>query len=125
MMQLKRCLRPVSSLAIHTDACKGLENAVKHVFPHAEQREYFGHMWMNLIKKFRGEEFWRMWPVERSYTTQTHSYHLGKIVEACTDNEFGTWLTPTILFYCIGHVLILPVSVIISRIIWQKVSTTR
>jgi hypothetical protein len=36
MMQLKRCLGPVSPLAVHTDACKGLENAVKVVFPHAE-----------------------------------------------------------------------------------------
>ena len=51
MMQLKRCIGPVSPLAIHTDACKGLEKAVKSVFPHAEQRECFGHMWMNLIKK--------------------------------------------------------------------------
>jgi transposase-like protein len=50
MMQLKICLGPVSPLAVHTDACKGLENAVKVVFPHAEQRECFGHMWMNLIK---------------------------------------------------------------------------
>jgi hypothetical protein len=37
MIQLKRCLGPVSPLAVHTDACKGLENAVKVVFPHAEQ----------------------------------------------------------------------------------------
>ena len=51
MIQLKRCLGPVSPLAIHTDACKGLENSVKNVFPHAEQRECFGHLWMNLIKK--------------------------------------------------------------------------
>ena len=67
MYQLKRCLGPVSPLAIHTDACKGLENAVKSVFPHAEQRECFGHMWMNLIKKFRGDEFGRMWPAARAY----------------------------------------------------------
>jgi hypothetical protein len=53
MMQLKRCLGLVSPLAVHTYACKVLENAVKVVFPHAEQREYFGHMWMNLIKKSR------------------------------------------------------------------------
>jgi transposase-like protein len=51
MMQLKRCIGPMSPLAIHTDACKGLENVVKVVFPHAELRECFGHMWMNLIKK--------------------------------------------------------------------------
>jgi hypothetical protein len=50
MMQLKRCFGPVSPLAVHTDACKGLENTGKVVFPHAEQRECFGHMWINLIK---------------------------------------------------------------------------
>jgi hypothetical protein len=44
MIQLKRCIGPVSPLAVHTDACKGLENAVKNVFPHYEQRECFGHM---------------------------------------------------------------------------------
>jgi hypothetical protein len=44
MMQLKRCLGPVSPLAVHTDACKGLEMVVKVVFPHAEQRECFSHM---------------------------------------------------------------------------------
>ena len=90
MIQLKRCLGPVSPLAIHTDACKGLENSVKNVFPHAEQRECFGHLWMNLIKKFRGEEFGRMWPAARSYTRQTHKYHLDKIMAAC--DEFGPWL---------------------------------
>jgi hypothetical protein len=90
MMQLKRCIGPVSPLAIHTDACKGLENAVNNVFPHAEKRECFGHLWMNLIKKFRGDEFGRMWPAARAYTKQTHSYHLGKIMTTCP--EFGTWL---------------------------------
>uniref|UniRef100_A0ACD5UID4 Uncharacterized protein n=1 Tax=Avena sativa TaxID=4498 RepID=A0ACD5UID4_AVESA len=33
-----------------------------------------------------------MWHAARSYTTQTHSYHLGKIMAACTENDFGTWL---------------------------------
>ena len=58
MMQLKICLGPVSPLAVHTDACKGLENAVKIVFPHAEHRECFGHMWMNLIKKIQRGRIW-------------------------------------------------------------------
>ncbi|KAK1627375.1 hypothetical protein QYE76_001690 [Lolium multiflorum] len=39
MMQLKRSIGLVSPLAVHTDACKGLENAVKNVFTHAEKRE--------------------------------------------------------------------------------------
>jgi hypothetical protein len=42
------------------------------------------------VKKFRGDEFGRMWPAARAYTKQTHSYHLGKIMTACP--EFGTWL---------------------------------
>jgi hypothetical protein len=93
MMQLKRCLGPVSPFSIHTDACKGLEKAVKTVFPHAEQRECFGHMWMNLIKKFRGDDFGRMWPAARSYTSKTYLYHMDKIMAACGDNnEFATWL---------------------------------
>ncbi|KAE8776822.1 hypothetical protein D1007_50473 [Hordeum vulgare] len=102
MMQLKRCLGPVSPLAIYTDACKGLENAVKNVFPHAEQRECFGHLWMNLIKKFRGDEVERMWPAARSYTKQTHSYHLSKVMATC--EEFGTWLNTyhSLLWYRSG-----------------------
>jgi hypothetical protein len=32
MMQLKSCLGPVSHMAIHIDACKGIENVVKIVF---------------------------------------------------------------------------------------------
>ena len=104
MMQLKRCIGPVSPLAIHTDACKGLENAVNNVFPHAEKRECFGHLWMNLIKKFRGDEFGRMWPAARAYTAQTHSYHLGKIKAACTQNDFESWLSTyhSLLWYRSG-----------------------
>jgi len=59
-------------------------------------------MWMNLIKKFRGEEFGRMWPAARSYTKQTHSYHLDKIKAACS--EFGPWLNTyhSLLWYRSG-----------------------
>src|SRR3954464_9752650 len=92
---VEKMLRASLTFGIHTDACKGLENAVKIVFPHAEQRECFGHMWMNLIKKFRGDDFGRMWPAARSYTRQTHSYHLEKIKAACSKEDrvkFCTWL---------------------------------
>jgi hypothetical protein len=90
MMQLKRCIGPVSPLAVHTDACKGLENAVKNVFPHCEQRECFGHMWMNIIRKFKGDVYGRLWPAARSYTKSTHAYHVGKIkAEDCT---FAPWM---------------------------------
>ena len=90
MMQLKRCIGPVTPLAIHTDACKGLENAVENVFPHAERRECFGHMWMNVIKSHTGEVFGRLWPAARSYSKKTHDYHLGKIFAA--DPTFEQWL---------------------------------
>jgi transposase-like protein len=76
MMQLKRCIGPVSPLAVHTDACKGLENVVKTVFPHAEQRKCFGHMWINVIKKFNGDDYGRLRLAARSYTKPTHSYLL-------------------------------------------------
>jgi len=39
MEQLAKALGPVEHLAICTDACKGLEAAVKQVFPKVEQRE--------------------------------------------------------------------------------------
>lgn len=90
MIQFKRVIGPVSPLAVHTDACKGLENAVKTVFPHAEQRECFGHMWMNMIKKFRGDEFDRLWPSARAYNLSTHNYDLDKI--KAVHAEFGPWM---------------------------------
>jgi hypothetical protein len=36
MRQLHRSIGDVSPLAISTDACKGLANAVQTVFPHAK-----------------------------------------------------------------------------------------
>jgi hypothetical protein len=90
MMQLKRCIGPVSPLAVHTDACKGLENVVKNVFPHSEKRECFGHMWMNIIRKFKGDVYDRLWPAARSYTKLTHTYHVGKIKEE--DCTFAPWM---------------------------------
>jgi hypothetical protein len=90
-------------LAIHTNACKWLENAVENIFPHTEQRECFGYMWMNVIKKFRGEgEFGRLWLAARFYTQKTHTYHLGKIMAA--SSEFGPWMDTyhSVLWYRSG-----------------------
>ena len=49
-----------------------------------------------------GGEFGRMWPAARSYTKQTHSYHLDKIKAACS--EFGPWLNTyhSLLWYMSG-----------------------
>ncbi|WVZ88700.1 hypothetical protein U9M48_035187 [Paspalum notatum var. saurae] len=52
MNQLKKAIGDLSLLAVCTDACKGLENAVKLVFPQAEQRECFRHLMQNFVKRF-------------------------------------------------------------------------
>jgi len=44
MNQLKKAIGDPPLLVVCTDACKGLENAVKNVFPNAEQRECFLHL---------------------------------------------------------------------------------
>ena len=38
MEQFRIAIGPIPRLAVCTDACKGLEGAVKEVFPFAEQR---------------------------------------------------------------------------------------
>jgi len=65
MTQLKKAIGDPPLLAVCTDACKGLENAVKRVFPKAEQRECFLHLMKKFQKKFRG--FRRMYPAARAY----------------------------------------------------------
>jgi transposase-like protein len=76
MMQLKRCLGLVSPLAVHTDACKGLENAVNVVFPHTEQRECFGHMWMNLIKKSKYQQNGGACGQQQDLTLNRHTHNI-------------------------------------------------
>jgi hypothetical protein len=47
-------------------------------------------MWMNVIKKHKGEDFGILWPAARSYSKQTHAYHLAKVI--ASDPEFEQWL---------------------------------
>jgi transposase-like protein len=47
----------MNKLAICTDACKGLELAVKIVFSQAEMRECFRHLMENMKKHFTGDVF--------------------------------------------------------------------
>jgi hypothetical protein len=42
-----------------------LENAVKVVFPQAEQRECFRHLMQNYIKKWGGDTHSKMYPAAR------------------------------------------------------------
>ncbi|XP_062201788.1 uncharacterized protein LOC133904333 [Phragmites australis] len=60
MRQLHKAIGDLPLLAICTDACKRLENAVKEVFPRVEQRECFRHLMQNFIKRFSGDTFQQM-----------------------------------------------------------------
>nr|XP_020200936.2 uncharacterized protein LOC109786792 isoform X1 [Aegilops tauschii subsp. strangulata] len=79
MNQVKKAIGDPPVLAVCTDACKGLENAVKKVFPQAEQRECFRHMWHNFQKYFHGDVFGRLWPSARAYRPEEYQHHMAKV----------------------------------------------
>jgi len=78
MEQLKKAIGDLPLLAICSDACKGLENAVKNVFPNAEQRECFYHMVRNFKKRFRG--FGQIYPAARAYREDIFYDNIAKMV---------------------------------------------
>lgn len=55
LQQLRNIIGTPPGLAIHTDACKGLESAVEIVFPGVEHRECMRHLAQNFQKKFKGK----------------------------------------------------------------------
>ena len=85
MSQLQRAIGSPPHLAICTDACKGLENAVHKVFPHADQRECFRHLMQNFVKYFYGDGLSRMYPAARAYRTEIFDHHMSKIVSSCPE----------------------------------------
>ncbi|KAM0880994.1 hypothetical protein ACQ4PT_033212 [Festuca glaucescens] len=82
MSQLKRAIGDPPLLVVCTDACKGLENAVKIVFPNAEKRECIKHLMQKFVKKFRGKVYNRMWPAARAYEREIFDHHMSKIFAA-------------------------------------------
>jgi transposase-like protein len=54
LLQLRKAIGEPTLLAIHSDACKGLTEAVKDVFPNAERRECFRHLMQNYVKLLPG-----------------------------------------------------------------------
>ncbi|CAO2190691.1 unnamed protein product [Urochloa humidicola] len=90
MRCLHRAIGDLPRLAICTDACKGLENAVAQVFPYAEQRECFRHLMQNFIKKFTGDIFSHMYPAARAYREGKFKWHMTQIISA--SNESCEWL---------------------------------
>jgi len=90
MTQLHKAIGNLPLLAICTDACKGLEKAVRDVFPNAEHRECFRHLMQNFIKRFGGDIFSKMYPAARTYRPEVFQYFFNEIVTACP--EVLEWL---------------------------------
>jgi hypothetical protein len=74
MTQLPKALGNMQLLVVCTDACKGLEDVVKFVFPMGEQRECFNHLMDNYVKKYKGAE--HMYHASRAYRKDVHDYHM-------------------------------------------------
>jgi hypothetical protein len=87
MEHLRRAIGDPPLLAVSSDDCKRLENTVKIVFPHIEQRECFRHLMENYVKRYGGAE--NMYPVARAYRKVVHD-HYKVIVRNKTD--VTTWL---------------------------------
>jgi hypothetical protein len=107
MEQLKKAICDPPLLAICSDAYKGLENAVKNVFPNAEQRECFYHLVRNFQKRFRG--FGQIYSAARAYRVEIFYDHLAKMVSE--SSEAVQWYGPITSFYGIGVVSIQTLSV--------------
>jgi len=83
MEQLRKAIGPMEHLAICTDACKGLESAVKSVFLDAEWREWFRHLMENMKKYYTGDVYGKnMWPAARAYSPHKFKYFFDKVLAA-------------------------------------------
>lgn len=87
MSQLNKAIGNASPLAICTDACKGLENAIEQVFPQAEHRECFRHLMQNFIKKYSSDTFGRMYPAAKAYRNAVFDHHMKKNLDANSEVE--------------------------------------
>jgi hypothetical protein len=91
LKQLSKAIGPMQNLAICTDACKGLESAVKLVFPQAEWRECFRHLMENMKKHFSGDVYARnMWPAARAYSEHKFQFFFDRVLHASPGVQ--TWL---------------------------------
>jgi hypothetical protein len=77
-------------LAICSDACKGLLNAVRDVFPQVDQRECFRHLMENFVKRFSGESVGHMWHAARAYDKYVYESHMAAVYAA--NPEAKKWL---------------------------------
>jgi hypothetical protein len=85
MEQLKLSIGEPTGLVIHTDACKGLENAISTVYPNCEHRECMMHLMLNFKKKFKGDILDNMWPAAWTYEVEKHDALLAQIEAQSTE----------------------------------------
>jgi hypothetical protein len=88
MEPLNKAIGNPPLLAVCSDACKGLMNAVKKVFPNAEQRECFFHLTKNFVKKFRRSG--KLSPAARTYSESIFYEHVASIISE--NAEAVPWL---------------------------------
>ncbi|XP_062180550.1 uncharacterized protein LOC133884951 [Phragmites australis] len=87
MNQLHRAIGDPPLLAVCTDARKGLENAVKMVFPNAEQRECFRHLMHKFVKKYSSDCAAHMYRAARAYKPEMFQHHMTKVLSEDPDVE--------------------------------------
>ena len=81
--RLRHVIGCPDGLAIHTDACKGLETAVEAVFPLGEYRECMQYLAGNFVKKFRGKVYdENLWPAAYTCSKLKHNHHLKVLYKA-------------------------------------------
>jgi hypothetical protein len=80
MTQLRTAIGHLQVLAISSDACKGLENAIQTIFPHAEHRECFRHLMNNFVKRYGSDVNSKMYPASRAYRESVLQYFFKSVV---------------------------------------------
>lgn len=69
-----------NGLTIHTDACKGLEDAVDKAFPGVEHRECMRHLAGNFTKKFKGDLLSKhLWPAAYTCCMDEYNEHMSEL----------------------------------------------
>lgn len=91
LQKLHRAIGSPQDLTISSDHCKGLELAVKKVFPAAEHRECFRHLMGNLAHGHSGNLFKLMYPAARTFMPDKHERLMSTIYEGCP--SLKEWLS--------------------------------